>query len=86
MCFGVQWLVLVGWDMDPDEYQWVIDWLSAPKPKKPPVWCPRYQHERAWRSIYGTHLICETCHPPVHPNVVYATYGIDDDLEDGRLK
>ena len=56
-----------------DKYQWVQDWLNAPKAPKPPAWCSRYQHRQAWRSIYGPHLICAVCHPPVNPNVVAET-------------
>lgn len=39
----------------------------------------RYGHRAAWRSIYGPHLICDTCHPPVSPGVVAETIELDDD-------
>ena len=45
------------------------DWFADTVRPEPP-WCPRYLHPRGWRSIYGTHLICATCHPPVCEEVV----------------
>ena len=36
----------------------------------PPSWCFRYAHPKAWRSVYGEHWICATCHPPVSEDVV----------------
>lgn len=33
-------------------------------------WCPRYGHARAWRSIYGQHVICAVCHPPAVAEIV----------------
>lgn len=27
-------------------------------------------HSQQWRSIYGPHLICATCHPPASPDFV----------------
>jgi TubC N-terminal docking domain len=44
------------------------DW--KPKETDRDRWCTRYQHPRAWKSIYGDHLICGTCCPPVSNNVV----------------
>ncbi len=46
---------------------------------KPPDWCRRYAHRRAWRSIYGPHWICAVYHPPVRPGVVSKTTELDDD-------
>ena len=45
-------------------YDWDDEPVTKPEPDTTP-WCPRYKHPRAWRSIYGDHLICATCHPPV---------------------
>ena len=49
--------------------EWIFDWCIDPKPKRPQPWCP-YKHPRAWRSVYGPHLICGTCHPPASESVV----------------
>lgn len=32
-------------------------------------WC-QYGHPEGWRSIYGPHLICATCHPPSREEAV----------------
>ena len=37
---------------------------------KSPDWCRQYGHRRGWRSIYGPHLICATCHSPVSDSVI----------------
>lgn len=33
-------------------------------------WCPAYDHSKGWRSVYGDHLMCGTCYPPVSDQVV----------------
>ncbi|MEX0701297.1 MAG: hypothetical protein WD069_04310 [Planctomycetales bacterium] len=33
------------------------------------IGCPDRNHPR-WRSIFGPHLICGTCHPPARPEIV----------------
>ena len=40
--------------------------------RPPTPWCP-YGHPAAWRSRYGPHWICETCHTPVTPAAVVET-------------
>ena len=51
-----------------NRFPWLDD-VFKPKPDPTP-WCPRYRHSRAWRSIFGDHLICATCHPPLFENLV----------------
>jgi hypothetical protein len=48
------------------------DWIngafdSNPGAIKPDCRC--HKEQRWWRSIYGDHLICGICHPPVSPEV-----------------
>jgi hypothetical protein len=57
-------------DSSDSDYGWAFDCSPSPKTKKPLPWCPRFQHPRAWRSIYGAHLICATCHPPAVESVI----------------
>ena len=57
-------------DGHPGPETWDFAWSDKPPAGKSQSWCPRYGHPRAWRSIYGEHLICETCHPPVSDSVV----------------
>lgn len=67
-------------DRDDESLDPPTDWDAAnpsPEPRsfsrawpwtrKP--WCD-YGHPTAWRSIYGSHLICETCHPPATEEAV----------------
>ncbi|REJ90643.1 MAG: hypothetical protein DWQ34_16930 [Planctomycetota bacterium] len=51
-------------------------WDFVPVASVSTPWCPVYRHPRAWRSIYGDHLICATCHPPATPEIVaeYLTF------------
>ena len=50
--------------------------IPAPKPL---LLCfDRYGHQNAWQSIYGPHLICAVCHPPVEPDIVTETIELDD--------
>ena len=61
-------------EQEPEPDQEPIDMFDATeddhsKPKLPD-WCRQYGHRRAWRSIYGPHLICATCHPPVSDSVI----------------
>lgn len=51
-------------------------WDFMPVTSVATPWCPVYHHPRMWRSIYGDHLICATCHPPATPEIVaeYLTF------------
>lgn len=33
-------------------------------------WCASYRHPIGWRSTYGSHVLCATCHPPVDESIV----------------
>jgi len=53
-------------DADDDE-----EFEPPPRAMPPsPPWCQYRSHWHGWRSIYGPHLICATCHPPAIPGVV----------------
>ena len=40
------------------------------RPETWPPWCRHPSHRQGWKSIYGEHLICATCHPPVDEKIV----------------
>lgn len=54
---------------DVDHFAWVDDAFRE-KPDRWPPWCRKASHRRGWQSIYGAHLICGVCHPPVSEAVV----------------
>lgn len=54
----------------------IFRWLNAPYQRECP-WCPLYRHGTAWRSVFGPHLICATCHPPARPDIVAEWIGED---------
>lgn len=45
-------------------------WREPFKVHPPPPWCGYPRHLHGWRSIYGPHVICATCHPPAVPEIV----------------
>jgi len=51
------------------EFDWINDAFdSHPEPVEPVCRC--HNEQSWWQSIYGDHLICGICHPPVSPKVV----------------
>lgn len=61
----------------------IISKLTAPKMRQSPMsmwtpneWCS-YGHPNGWRSIFGSHVICATCHPPVNERVVAERLSIE---------
>lgn len=44
--------------------------LAKVFPPAPPPWCCYPEHRRGWRSIYGPHVVCATCHPPAANSLV----------------
>ena len=56
-------------DITRGEFDWINEAFdSHPDPIGPVCRC--HKEQLWWRSIYGDHLICGVCHPPVSPEVV----------------
>ena len=57
------------YDITHGEYDWIDRAFDTQSKPIGPV-CRCHKEQRWWRSIYGDHLICGVCHPPVSPNVL----------------
>jgi hypothetical protein len=55
------------------------DCVGEPIRPKPAEICSCCEGRRWWRSVYGPHLICGTCHPPALPNLVAEWVAPDSD-------
>jgi hypothetical protein len=66
------------WDITHGEYDW-IDGAFDAYPGPIGQVCRCHNEQRWWRSIYGDHLICGICHPPVSPGVMKNWYNHKDE-------
>lgn len=57
---------------------------SASRPRKhPEIWCAYSdKHRTAWKSIFGSHVICATCYPPAREKVVAEWIDLDSIAQD----
>jgi hypothetical protein len=59
-----------------------FDWINGAFDTNPgPIGqvCRCHKEQLWWRSIYGEHLICGICHPPVSPGVMKNWYNHKDE-------